>query len=1067
MKKAQKLIAILFVAVLVALFCFAGCAPKPAEYNVTFVSESETVKTVAVKEGEKLAESDIPSDPVKEGFSFAGWFNGEEKLDISKPITADITYTAKFVEMFTVKFVNGSETSKSVEVKSGEKLAESDVPADPEKEGFNFKGWFNGEEQLDLSKAVTADVTYTARFDELFTVTFVNGEEVVKTVEVANGGFVPDEEIPADLDATEEFAFGGWFCDGKEFDESVAITGDIIYTAQWNRTHFAVTFGTEVVYISVDNAVITEDIIPSAPAGEGVFAGWYKDGEKLVAGAAVTENVTYTAVFVSEADYKGVWFNAEEALSMFIQDGVFTIPFADVDEETFTFDGQTGEMTWESSYPTAKYSVFVVGNTMTFKYSYWDDIEETMITNEYTLTRAEQVDYAGTYLNGRSEMIVTDGGVLTKYYIGIVFGLLTEKDGTYTLTYKEKAEDALTTATVTVDEKGNFVIAGADSDYRNGIFVKADEVKIYENYISGEGSWYLYDYTVGQEHQLIFRTKDNVYSYATIDGTLDVGNILTITAGGEEYIVMIDDESGFIFPGAERGEYSGAVALSLDGFGNAVLGGGEPVSYVMASDSIAIIESKGYQLNLTDKTYTEMQTIEGGIEGLFKLEGSTYYSADFYNFGVLVFHGGSYDYNGTYTVADGKLTVDDVNYYIDGTWTIEESGNVLVSEDGQKVYIKEGYEVVDQSAQFEGWYVDESGNYVNINTKLGMISYMGSTMSYSKNYNGTVLTFEAKDAESYFPDNSVEFKVTISGDTLTIVHERITDYDSTYEEYITETITETFTRTEEPTVELDAFAGKWVDSNKTVYIFDGKGTVVADGSTFAYTVEADGTAKYNNGGYDVTCTLTETGLSLYFDDGYGETFTLTATFVEKDGFQGIWVLNDDSANYYQFRLIIDGYGNVVVESGKYPGNSYYNGEATYTIEGNKITFLACSDSEWTCTLNGDGTLTIFCIDEYGESVYLNNVAFTNLEGEEVTSVPESFLGEWTCYAENYNFKVTESSVSIDEYGERYYEEGTYMFVSYDAATMTITFSDNVTLKDNGDGTLTFTRNSETYTLNKM
>ena len=64
-------------------------------YEITFKNGEEIVKTVKVKEGEVVTESDIPDDPASD-FVFYGWFNGEVKFDAAAPVTANAVYVAKF-----------------------------------------------------------------------------------------------------------------------------------------------------------------------------------------------------------------------------------------------------------------------------------------------------------------------------------------------------------------------------------------------------------------------------------------------------------------------------------------------------------------------------------------------------------------------------------------------------------------------------------------------------------------------------------------------------------------------------------------------------------------------------------------------------------------------------------------------------------------------------------------------------------------------------------------------------------------------------------------------------------
>ena len=75
-------------------------------YDVTFVSEGQTVSTVTLYEGEAIT---APADPAKQGnsvksYTFAGWFSGENKLEAGAVATADATYTAQFTMAYTQEF---------------------------------------------------------------------------------------------------------------------------------------------------------------------------------------------------------------------------------------------------------------------------------------------------------------------------------------------------------------------------------------------------------------------------------------------------------------------------------------------------------------------------------------------------------------------------------------------------------------------------------------------------------------------------------------------------------------------------------------------------------------------------------------------------------------------------------------------------------------------------------------------------------------------------------------------------------------------------------------------------
>ena len=85
---------------------------------------------------------------------------GDTNLDTEEPEEP----ATPVVETIKVTFdAANDKTPTVIEVKKGEKVAK---PTNvPEKEGFTFKGWFNGEEAFDFEKPVEADLTLTAKWE--------------------------------------------------------------------------------------------------------------------------------------------------------------------------------------------------------------------------------------------------------------------------------------------------------------------------------------------------------------------------------------------------------------------------------------------------------------------------------------------------------------------------------------------------------------------------------------------------------------------------------------------------------------------------------------------------------------------------------------------------------------------------------------------------------------------------------------------------------------------------------------------------------------------------------------
>lgn len=236
MTKKRFLIAIAIVMVLIlSVAVFVACNENQTKsYTVKFVDGESEVKSVSVEEGKTIADADIPADLTKDGYVFEGWYVGDVAFDKSAAITADVTYSAKWTKLHTVKFVDGDETIKTATVKDGEKLKDADIPADLTATGKAFEGWFDGTTAFDKDATITADKTFAAKWVGLFNVTFKNGEETIKVAQVKDGAVIAAADIPEDP-TDDNYAFIGWFVGETAYDSSAAVTSDIVVNAKFGN----------------------------------------------------------------------------------------------------------------------------------------------------------------------------------------------------------------------------------------------------------------------------------------------------------------------------------------------------------------------------------------------------------------------------------------------------------------------------------------------------------------------------------------------------------------------------------------------------------------------------------------------------------------------------------------------------------------------------------------------------------------------------------------------------------------------------------------------------------------
>ena len=150
-------------------------------------------------------------------YTFSGW------TPEVVAVTGDATYTATFESAKRSYTITWKNDDGSVIDTTTVEYGETPVHSDPVKDNHNFLGW------SPAVTPVTGDAEYTATYSEAvkeYTVTWMNGDEILKTVTVTNGETPSyDGETPTRAEDTENtYTFSGWIptVDGE---------GNITYTA--------------------------------------------------------------------------------------------------------------------------------------------------------------------------------------------------------------------------------------------------------------------------------------------------------------------------------------------------------------------------------------------------------------------------------------------------------------------------------------------------------------------------------------------------------------------------------------------------------------------------------------------------------------------------------------------------------------------------------------------------------------------------------------------------------------------------------------------------------------------
>lgn len=138
-------------------------------YEVTFHTNGGTiVNTQKVRKGRTINDSIKTEKP---GFDFIGWEYEGKKFDLATPIKEDINLSARWEEngstvVHTVQFETyGGTTIEPFQVSQGKTFTK---PSNPMKDGYQFLGWYLGDEPYNFIKtAVPSDITLKAKWERM------------------------------------------------------------------------------------------------------------------------------------------------------------------------------------------------------------------------------------------------------------------------------------------------------------------------------------------------------------------------------------------------------------------------------------------------------------------------------------------------------------------------------------------------------------------------------------------------------------------------------------------------------------------------------------------------------------------------------------------------------------------------------------------------------------------------------------------------------------------------------------------------------------------------------------
>lgn len=268
-------------------------------------------QTIKIAKATKTLE---PVTPLRVGFSFVGWYLGDNRFDFNELITDNITLVALWEETtivneedidITFDFQNDTNPVL-VKVAYGQRIIE---PKAPQKTGYTFIGWVkNDGTQFNFQSPLTNDLTLKASWqegddtpvdpvvDDVIVIFNYSGVPFIDDIQikVARGSKAVEAKPPINLG----FIFIGWFVDLNDevpFDFNQPINQDLGLIAKWEQEKYVQEYH-NVIFVYEDlneeliinkiavksNFTIDNDSIPLVPKKNyHNFIGWFEDGSNI------------------------------------------------------------------------------------------------------------------------------------------------------------------------------------------------------------------------------------------------------------------------------------------------------------------------------------------------------------------------------------------------------------------------------------------------------------------------------------------------------------------------------------------------------------------------------------------------------------------------------------------------------------------------------------------------------------------------------------------------------------------------------------------------------------------
>lgn len=296
----------------------------------------------------------MPAAPTKDGHRFLGWYT-TDKNNLMQPgdvfnVTDSVTINAKWIAQYKYSFDNNDGNVYEVAYTVVDDGTEITFTLEPNRDGFNFKGWSDGVStyKTGATYTITSNVTFVAVWAELYYYYYDKNDGIPTDWDES---LLPKVESGTEITVKDEISLDGNVFKGWQVGEEIyqpgdkyTITSNVTFTAVWNPIYSYGYEGFEAVLVENGEKVT----IQNALEAEGcTFAGW-SDGTSVYQPGyeyTISGDVYFTPVWNVTVTYNGVYVECEGKT---IEKGTSVIL------PTPTYDGYTFKH-WTSNVSEAWY----------------------------------------------------------------------------------------------------------------------------------------------------------------------------------------------------------------------------------------------------------------------------------------------------------------------------------------------------------------------------------------------------------------------------------------------------------------------------------------------------------------------------------------------------------------------------------------------------------------------------------------------------------------------------------------------------------------------------------------